>query len=466
MGDGAPRLVPLAPAQRYYLPPPDATTLEPQFNVSVVIRLTGPLDRAALGETLRILVTRHEALRTTFRRTAAGLAQVVRPPADPPLTEADVRGRPQEYTRLLAELTARLFPLTEVPLRLLLARTGTEEHRLVWVVHHALFDGWSMGVLLEEFLAHYRALTRGVPPSVEAAPSWSGFCARSADAARRAGGAGRERAVEFWRGRVSGLEDVRLGQDLPGHPPQRGAAVRDLLDTREAGALRELARARRTSLFPLFLAAFSAVAHAGTGQSRFLLAASVATRAERGTDRLIGCLVNRLPLPCDLSGDPSVRELIDRTSRMWWSCYGQGGVDPEVLARAVGADGAADWAALTKVTRVVVVQESFSVVPPGEGPLQAQVERTEPDIVEKDLVYHITPWPTGEIETALTYRTARYAPAAVAELADRLRWTLTAMAGDPDRPLSALTRFPEPGSRTGAPGTTAPSGSGTWGGAG
>lgn len=244
--------------------------------------------------------------------------------------------------------------------------------------------------------------------------------------------------MEFWRGRVSGLEDLRL---------------------------REPDRARRTSLFPLLLAALVAVAHADTGQPRFLLSASVATRAERGTDRLIGCPGNRLPLPCDLSGDPSVRELIDRTSRMWWSCYGQGGVGPEVLARVAGADGAADWAALTKVTRVVVVQESLSVVPPGEGPVQTQVERTELDIVEEDLVDHIAPWPTGEIETAPPYRTARYAPAAVAELARRLRGTLTAMAGDPDRPLSALTRFPEPGSRTGPAGITAPCGSGTWGGA-
>ncbi|MFX4293553.1 condensation domain-containing protein [Streptomyces bohaiensis] len=299
----------------------------------MVVRLTGPLGRAALGEGLRVLVTRHEALRTTFCHTAAGPAQVVCAPADPPLTEADVRRRLQEYIRPPAELTARLFPLTEVPLRLPLARTGTEERRLRWVVHHALFDSWSMGVLLKEFLAHYRALPRGVPPSAEAAQSWSGFCTRSADAARRAGGAGRERAVEFWRGRVSGLEDLRL---------------------------REPDRARRTSLFPLLLAALVAVAHADTGQPRFLLSASVATRAERGTDRLIGCLGNRLPLPCDLSGDPSVRELIDRTSRMWWSCYGQGGVD---------------------------------------------------------------------------------------------------------RPLSALNRFPEPGSRTGPAGITAPCGSGTWGGA-
>ncbi|NJQ04176.1 hypothetical protein [Streptomyces lonarensis] len=48
----------------------------------------------------------------------------------------------------------------------------------------------------------------------------------------------------------------------------------------------------------------------------------------------------------------------------------------------------------------------------------------------------------------------------------RLRGTLTAMVGDPDRPLPALTRFPEPGSRAGVPGATEPSGSGTWGGAG
>src|SRR5437868_9238889 len=67
------------------------------YNVPFAIRLTGRLDGEVLRHSLRELVRRHEALRTTFSESAEGEpVQVVSDRYDLDLPVADLRNVPQE----------------------------------------------------------------------------------------------------------------------------------------------------------------------------------------------------------------------------------------------------------------------------------------------------------------------------------------------------------------------------------
>jgi len=60
---------------------------------------------------------------------------------------------------------AKGFLFTEPPLmRVALMRVDEDRHRLLWTFHHILFDGWSMPVLMEEFLDTYERLINGKQP--------------------------------------------------------------------------------------------------------------------------------------------------------------------------------------------------------------------------------------------------------------------------------------------------------------
>ncbi|MDK2599361.1 condensation domain-containing protein [Bacillus stercoris] len=81
--------------------------------------------------------------------------------------------------KLKEELAARdrkePFQLQEVPFRVTLYQT---EENGIWMMisfHHILMDGWSMGIVLKEWMESYQALSMGQTPVVSQKPSYQGF---------------------------------------------------------------------------------------------------------------------------------------------------------------------------------------------------------------------------------------------------------------------------------------------------
>src|SRR5919108_6532661 len=60
------------------------------YTIPIALRLTGPLDMAALEQALNAIVARHEILRTTFPDVDGQPAQIVMPHLDMPLPRIDL----------------------------------------------------------------------------------------------------------------------------------------------------------------------------------------------------------------------------------------------------------------------------------------------------------------------------------------------------------------------------------------
>ena len=162
------------------------------YNVPLVLRLRGPLDRELLARCLSELVARHEPLRTSFTTVDGEAVQCVAAPARIPLAVSDLRtlgtrARAQRL-RALVEREARLpFDLTRAPLlRARLARLSEHEHVLMLTVHHLVIDGWSVPVLFGELSASTRRSRR------DGRRHWRRW--RSATATGRSGSSSRSRA--------------------------------------------------------------------------------------------------------------------------------------------------------------------------------------------------------------------------------------------------------------------------------
>ncbi|MEU2627336.1 condensation domain-containing protein, partial [Kitasatospora sp. NPDC007106] len=130
--------------------------------VPIVLRLTGPLDAAALGRAWDRLVERHLVLRTRYRATGDEPVQWIAP--DGPrleLTDLAAAEDPERAAQELAErLAARPLPLSGGAVaRIRLLRTAADRHLLVAVFHHIAFDGWSEPVFWSELSAFYREET-------------------------------------------------------------------------------------------------------------------------------------------------------------------------------------------------------------------------------------------------------------------------------------------------------------------
>jgi hypothetical protein len=133
----------------------------PAFKVPVGIRLRGPLDVRILQRSLREVVLRHEALRTTFVEVDGVPMQVVGPASGSDASTFDVSHLPAdereaEAARIAIAEVQRPLDLATGPLfGAAIIRLDAERHVLVLAPHHISGDGWSLAVLIGELATLY-----------------------------------------------------------------------------------------------------------------------------------------------------------------------------------------------------------------------------------------------------------------------------------------------------------------------
>ena len=125
----------------------------PIYNIPVAIRLTGHVDVDALRRTFDEVISRHESLRTTFANVAGQPRPVTHAPQSFSLSILDLSQSSEEETRqLIAEEARRPFDLSTGPLlRVTLLKQEEQQHVLLLTLHHIVFDGWSLGVLVRKW---------------------------------------------------------------------------------------------------------------------------------------------------------------------------------------------------------------------------------------------------------------------------------------------------------------------------
>ena len=246
----------------------------PAYHLPAALRLTGRLDAAVAEHSLREVVRRHEALRTVFRTVEGQLIQVVLPDVPCPLPIVDLShlppaSREAEAARRAAVEFRRAFDLERGPLlRAGLLRLAAEDHVLWLEVHHIACDGWSMGILFQDFAAVYAAFLRGEPSPLPPLPvRYADYAA--AQRARMRGETLREH-LAYWKHQLDGLpESLELPTDRPRpvKPAHRGGTRFFLLSTALTEAMESLGRREMSWLFMTLLAGFQALLQRYTGQN-------------------------------------------------------------------------------------------------------------------------------------------------------------------------------------------------------
>jgi amino acid adenylation domain-containing protein len=291
----------------------------PTYNVPRALRLRGRLDLAALGEALDGLVARHEALRTRFVSNADGRpVQVIDEPKSAAIPLVDLADLPSEQRaarlrEVAGQEATAPFDLADGPvLRARLARLAADDHVLILVVHHVVFDALSTGVVQSELAALYEAAVTGKPAALAPLP------VQAADVAlwerERLQGPVLDELVDYWRTALDGLQTAQLPADRPrpmvvGH--QGGVEWLNLGAEALAG-LRALSEQEAATPFVVLLTVIQVLLHRYTGQDDIVVGTAAADRGPDELAPLIGFFINTLPIRSNLSGDPTFRELLGR----------------------------------------------------------------------------------------------------------------------------------------------------------
>jgi amino acid adenylation domain-containing protein len=413
----------------------------PLYNIPVAMRLRGRLRPEVLAATFREIVRRHEALRTAFAEVDGRPTQVVA--ADPgfalpfvDLAALPSASREAELARLAEEEARRPFDLRRAPLlRAGVVRLAEDDHAALVTVHHIVSDGWSMGVLVREVAAIYRALWEGTPsPLPELPVQYADFAVWQRG---WLAGEALDAELEHWKAALAGAATVL---DVPADHPRpatqgfRGRHLPVLLPAALVGEIRALALREGATPFMALLAGFETLLSRITGQEDFLVGSPVANRSPEEVEGLIGFFVNTLALRARLEGEPAFRELLGRARSATLDAYAHQDLPFEKLVEALEPERDLSRSPLFQVM-LVLQNAPFAA-------LELPELRLEPVAVETgaarfDLTLTLTEGPEGLAGT-LEYDADLFEEPTAARLWSHLRTVLEGAVASPGTRISEL----------------------------
>ncbi|WP_026410982.1 non-ribosomal peptide synthase/polyketide synthase [Actinomadura oligospora] len=423
--------------------------LEPgstRYNVPLTLRLTGPLDTGALTAALDGVVARHEALRTRLVGPDDDVLQMIDPPRPFDLTVLDLTDHPDaeaEAEDLVAESTATPFDLAAGPLvRGTLIRLGDGDHVLSLCMHHVVCDEWSSGVLWRELAALYAAFSRGERAELPPLPvQYADFAAWQRDLLT---GATLDEQLGYWRDRLADAAELDLPTDRP-RPAVRsadGAQVPFDIPDETAARLRDLAQRSDATLFMTLLSAFALLLGRYAGGEDVVVGAPIAGRGRAELDGLVGFFLNTIVLRTDLSGDPTVAELLGRVRAGALGAFAHQDVPFEQVVDALAPDRDPGRNPLFQV--LFDVERADAAMTEGLPGLDVTGFGRARGTTPFDLSIVVI---DGDgLSGALEYSTDLFDAATVRRMAAEFVHLLDAFAADPDRHLSQLA-WPDPDER-------------------
>ncbi|WP_040833556.1 non-ribosomal peptide synthetase [Nocardia brevicatena] len=420
-------------------------------NLPFALRIEGELEIAYLAAAINDVIARHEALRTTFPERGGVPYQLVRPEltVDLPVTEITADRLDAE----LAGIASYRFALVGEPLiRPRLLVLGEREYVLSVLVHHIVADHASFSVFLDDLITAYRARVAGT------APARPGLSVQYPDFALwqrelfdvgpdgRPSDYGRVE-VEYRRSTLAGLpEEITVAHDRR-RPPVLGKdseVVTFTVSARQHDALERLAAQCNTSEFALYQSIVATVLHILGGGTDIAIGTPVACRTEAATHPMIGLFANMAVLRNDLSGNPTLREVVNRGRDVVIDAYAHQELPIERLVEAVNPPRSRSRNPLFQ-TMLHFRGRDWAPAPVAltdNGSTTVTVLPAIFDISFLDLNLSMNVAADGSMEVRVVANADLYEPRTVRSMADALSAALHMFPASADTPVSELELLP------------------------
>jgi hypothetical protein len=265
-------------------------------HICCVISVRGLITPEDCVASLQRVVNRQEVLRLSILPGKNGPVQLIRARAEPVMHFRDIS--PQTPADRIEELALQTFSepfdLVQGPLyRVQVLRRTPDDQLMVFAIHHAIADGWTLGVFVQDLCAAYVQQRMRGPNKLPAVPtSYSAW-----SAAERAfwKSSELEPRIAFWKSRLTG---IRRFWSLPDEAdavflPRRLVSQ---LPAEISGPVRELARRSGATLFSTLLAAFQVTLSRWTGAEDIVVGTPVANRTRQDVRETMGYFSGVVPL--------------------------------------------------------------------------------------------------------------------------------------------------------------------------
>ncbi len=290
----------------------------PVYNIPVAWKISGDFDIAIFKKALDAIIKRHEILRTNFVTIAGKGMQVISQKSQIAIetleTSSSTPGGKEKIEKLVRDKFRASFDLQKGPLgAVTLIKTNPDEYILVFVMHHIISDGWSMGVLIKEFQHYYQNIRAGKNSALPLLKiQYADFAQWQHKWLK---GERYEKQLAYWKNQIdpdAPVLNLPTDKPRPAIASNNGAQEKYTFPKELSVKLNALSKKEGTTNFMTLLAAFNILLSKYARQKDISVGIPIANRNRAEIEGLIGFFVNTLVIRSDLSNKLTFNEYLGR----------------------------------------------------------------------------------------------------------------------------------------------------------
>jgi len=294
------------------------------YNMPSLLKIEGSLDIEELENSLKKLIKRHEALRTSFKVKEEGTVQKIHEEVDfkieyKEVKEEELEGEIKDFIKP--------FNLSKAPLfRARLVKLSNKKHILMTDMHHIISDGVSVGILIKELKKLYRGEALGeLRIEYKDYAIWQREVSVSEEMKKQ---------EEYWINKLGGeIPQLNLATDYKRQAVQsfEGGSISFRTDKELTEKLKRTARKSKATLYMVLLSAYNTLLYRYTGQEDIIIGTPIAGRPHADLQNIIGIFVNTLAMRNNPSGEKTFKELLEEVKENALMAYENQGYQFEEL---------------------------------------------------------------------------------------------------------------------------------------
>ena len=382
------------------------------------------------------VLDRQEALRVSFLPGKDGPVQMIRRDGVMNFHFRELREEeksPEAVEEIARQICSEPFDMLQGPIyRVDLLRRAADDHVFVFTIHHAIGDGWTLGLFVQELCLAYIQRVRGLkdpmPPVPQSYSAWG--------AAERAVWTPAEMGprIAFWKTHLAGYQ--RLWSALEGPVTASGPHVRLVshFPAELAKAVRELARKSSATLFSTLLVGFQAAFSRWAKTNDVLVGTPVANRSKQASNETMGYYAGIVPIRGRVDKERTFAASLRAMHETTVNCFANAMPFAE-LAQALGDKGAPGHNPVFEVRFALQNHPIPDVALPG---LSAKLRMRSTGTARYHLACEVTE--EGEqLEVVWLFRPQLFPQAEVENLGRLFQSVLTGACRSPEARVATLT---------------------------
>ncbi|MFY0632144.1 MAG: AMP-binding protein, partial [Flavobacteriaceae bacterium] len=295
------------------------------YHIPLIFSVNGVLDLEVLEHACQSILARHISLRTTFKQDIDG--QVFQETLDSNswrlnYSEELIGKEEKDIQDYIDVLKLKPFNLEEdFLLRSWVLKTGSNSFKLVFIMHHIAFDGWSAHIFSHELKAFYNSRLRTIPaPLKELKYSYSDYAISQRQDPFQKKVADK---IGYWEKKLDGLSTLDFPTDFlrPSIQSYKGNNYVFEIDPIDTNRIKVLAKEHKVTPYMVLLSIFNVFLYKYTGQEDIAIGTPVANRNSVNEQEIIGFFVNSLVIRNDLSKTLPFIELLNSVKKTVLDAY-------------------------------------------------------------------------------------------------------------------------------------------------